>query len=231
MFSSPFRSEIAFSIKTHKDSHEEIHPEEEELIGARAVEKRRREFRLGRAAAHSAIASLLGESRVPILKGEKGEPLWPAGLVGAISHSEGLAAAAVGRRIQTEGIGLDLEPLYEQVPLEISDLICTPQEFLWIESSPREAGLRLKMLFSAKESIFKAFYPIDKIYLDFKDAELTWDEHKRSFRARFLRRPSRHHPEGYVVEVGCRTTEDYLFTFLALPAHSPDHRTRSEAIL
>ena len=71
-------------------------PEEEELI-ARAVAKRRNEFVTARHCARLAMGRL-GVPESPILKGDKGEPRWPDGLVGSLTHCVGFRGAGVGRR-------------------------------------------------------------------------------------------------------------------------------------
>ena len=70
-------------------------PEEEPLI-AKSVAKRRNEFITVRYCARLALEEL-GVPPVPILKGEKGEPCWPDGVVGSLTHCEGFRGAAVGR--------------------------------------------------------------------------------------------------------------------------------------
>jgi len=200
-----------------------LHPEEECLLSPRAVDKRRREFRLGRVAAHDAIASLQGVSSHPVGKGERGEPWWPEGLVGSITHSGNTAAAAVGRRTDTDGIGIDLEQLSERVSPDISRRVCTPQEREWVKeggSGPAGEILRLRMIFSAKESVYKAFFPEGRVFLGFGDAELRWEPRERRFFGRLLKPAGPRYPSGYTFSVGCRRTHDFVFTFLCLPPRS-----------
>ena len=85
-----------------------LFPEEEAAI-ARAVPKRRREFATGRGCARAAL-NRLGEPPVPILRGPQGAPLWPAGVVGSITHCDGYRAAAVARTSDIATVGLDAEP-------------------------------------------------------------------------------------------------------------------------
>jgi 4'-phosphopantetheinyl transferase EntD len=82
-------------------------PGEESLV-VNAVEARRREFITARRCAREALAKL-GYAPVPIRAGRKREPLWPAGLVGSITHTAGFRAAAVAPRSMLASIGIDTE--------------------------------------------------------------------------------------------------------------------------
>jgi 4'-phosphopantetheinyl transferase EntD len=207
-----------------------LHPEEELLVSPRAAAKRRREFLLGRTAAHGAIRSLLGDSPHPVRKGASGEPLWPEGLVGSITHSGDTAAAAVGRRREAEGIGIDLEDLSKRVSFQISRKVCTEKELRWVQGTedPGEKNLRLRMLFSAKESVYKALFPAGRIFLGFQDAELAWEPRERRFLGRLLKQSGPAYPCGRAFAVGCRRTREFVFTFLWLPPVGGMEATHSE---
>ena len=73
-------------------------PAEEPIIG-RAVEKRRREFITARHCARAAL-SQLGSDVGPIMRGEKGEPLWPRNVVGSITHTDGYPVQPVETRLR-----------------------------------------------------------------------------------------------------------------------------------
>ncbi|MBV8086499.1 MAG: 4'-phosphopantetheinyl transferase superfamily protein [Chloroflexi bacterium] len=147
-------------------------PEEQALLSPRAVPKRRLDFALGRAAAHEALRAF-GVADEPIGKGPKGEPLWPAGIVGSISHCEGLAAAALARVRRYRGLGLDVEPLDQALDHGVAERVCHPSE---LDIGPAELTpmQRLLAVFSAKEAVYKAVFPVDRVFLDFLDAELRW---------------------------------------------------------
>jgi len=217
-----FPADRRISLVTHAcgaSGERPLRPEEDRLLSPRAAEKRRVEFSLGRAAAHDAIAGLLGASPHPIGKGENGEPLWPEGLVGSITHSAGTAMAAVGRRTDTGGIGIDLESLPMRAGRDLSRRVCTPGEMAWVmeAADAPEARLRVRMLFSAKESVYKALFPSGRTFLGFQDVELLWQPERRCFRGRLLRPAGPSYPCGHLFDVGCRKTRDFVFTFLCLP--------------
>jgi 4'-phosphopantetheinyl transferase EntD len=156
-----------------------LFPEEEAVI-ARAVDKRRREFTTARHCARQALAQL-GLSPAPIVPGERGAPGWPDGVVGAITHCAGYRAAAVSLEALT--IGIDAEP-HEPLPDGVLTAIALPQE--------RDALARLgdqthwdRLLFSAKESVYKAWFPLARRWLGFEEAHLTLDP-SGTFTARLL---------------------------------------------
>ena len=91
-----------------------LHPDEAPAV-VRAVAKRQLEFAAGRHYAHSALQAL-GAAPGPLLVGPARAPLWPAGVVGAISHDDGWAAAAVARQVDCAGLGIDIESLRVNSP-------------------------------------------------------------------------------------------------------------------
>jgi 4'-phosphopantetheinyl transferase EntD len=146
-------------------------PEEEPLI-ARSVAKRRNEFVTVRYCARQALREL-GLPPVPILKGEKGEPCWPDGVVGSLTHCEGFRGAAVGRRDAVRSVGIDAEP-HDVLPNGVLDAISLPAERVELKAMP--AGLHWdRILFCAKEATYKAWFPVTHRWLGFEDAHITFD--------------------------------------------------------
>ena len=162
MFSSPFPEFISFFCE-HLSSSPDflLHPEEEVISASFGSSKRRAEFSLGRYCARRALSKFELES-VPILRNtESREPYWPKSVRGSITHSEGFAAAAVGLAKDVSGIGIDLESLSRVVDFNIRRHVCVDKEREFLESLPTEQANRyLRIIFSAKESIFKCFFPI-----------------------------------------------------------------------
>src|SRR5258708_8108427 len=66
----------------------------EESLVAKAVPKRRREFTAGRNCARRALAQL-GYPDFALLAGSHGQPLWPPGIAGSITHCDDYCAVAV----------------------------------------------------------------------------------------------------------------------------------------
>jgi 4'-phosphopantetheinyl transferase EntD len=157
-------------------------PEEEPLI-ARSVAKRRNEFVTVRYCARQALGEL-GLPPAPILKGDKGEPCWPDGVVGSLTHCEGFRGAAVARREEVRSIGIDAEP-HDVLPKGVLDAISLPQERRELAVLP--AGLHWdRILFCAKEATYKAWFPLTHRWLGFEDAHITFDVDPDGQRGRFL---------------------------------------------
>jgi 4'-phosphopantetheinyl transferase EntD len=162
-----------------------LFPEEEALM-ARAVDKRRREFATARGCARRALAAL-GVAAAPILPGERGAPQWPPGIVGSITHCSGYRAAAVARARDMRTVGLDAEP-DEALPDGVLGVISLPGE----RARLRDLALAApgtcwdRLLFSAKETVYKAWFPLTRRWLGFEDADITINAADGTFGVRLL---------------------------------------------
>jgi 4'-phosphopantetheinyl transferase EntD len=146
-------------------------PEEEPLI-AKSVAKRRNEFVTVRYCARLALGEL-GVPPTPILKGDKGEPCWPDGIVGSLTHCTGFRGAAVGRNGAVRSVGIDAEP-HDVLPNGVLDAISLPKERAELQALP--GGLHWdRILFCAKEATYKAWFPVTRRWLGFEDAHITFD--------------------------------------------------------
>jgi 4'-phosphopantetheinyl transferase EntD len=163
----------------------ELFAEEAALMG-RAVEKRRREFATARDCAHRALGQL-GVEPEPILSGERGAPLWPAGIAGSITHCHGYRGCAVARTADLVAIGIDAEP-NEPLPEGLLGDVARPEETGMLrELAAATPAINWdRLLFSAKEAVYKAWYPLAERWLGFEDAALTIDPRRRTFTARLL---------------------------------------------
>lgn len=149
-----------------------LFPEEVAHI-AGAVAKRRAEFSAVRACADRALG-LLGITRPPQVPGPGGMPPWPIGTVGSMTHCTGCFAAAVARTSSFRSIGIDAEP-HRPLPDGVLESISSPGERavlrrLWRD---RPAVAWGTLLFSAKESVYKAWYQLAKAPLDFTDGSIV----------------------------------------------------------
>jgi len=146
-------------------------PEEEPLI-AKSVAKRRNEFITVRHCARIALGRL-GVPPAPILKGDKGEPCWPDGVVGSLTHCTGYRGAVVGRGGAVRSVGIDAEP-HDVLPNGVLDAITLEEERHEIAALPE--GLHWdRILFCAKEATYKAWFPLTKRWLGFEDAHVVFD--------------------------------------------------------
>ncbi|OLO29410.1 phosphopantetheinyl transferase [Streptomyces sp. MNU77] len=153
---------------------EPLFPEEEALV-AKSVAKRRNDFATARACARRAMAGL-GLPPVPVLHGHRGRPLWPEGIVGSLTHCNGYRAAALARATDVLSLGIDAEP-HAQLPSGVRELVTLPAERERIGPPVPEGTDEIhwdRVLFSAKESVFKTWYPVTGVELDFIEADLTF---------------------------------------------------------
>jgi 4'-phosphopantetheinyl transferase EntD len=150
-----------------------LYPEEAVHV-ARAVAKRRAEYAAGRACARAALTAL-GTPAGPIPRDpERGAPVWPEGVVGSITHCDGYRAAAVARATDILTIGIDAEP-HGPLPEGVLDIIlATDAERAALAdlTAADPATHWDRLLFSAKETVYKAWYPYHRRMLDFTEAEL-----------------------------------------------------------
>jgi enterobactin synthetase component D / holo-[acyl-carrier protein] synthase len=162
-----------------------LYPDEEALVG-QAVDKRRREFATARRCAREALAKL-GVPDTPVLSGKNREPLWPDGIVGSITHCQGYRAAAVARRQDLASVGIDAEP-HAPLPDGVLRVVALPQEAVRLAelsaSDPERCWDRL--LFCAKESVYKAWFPLAGRWLGFHDADIVIDPEAGTFAATLL---------------------------------------------
>jgi 4'-phosphopantetheinyl transferase EntD len=162
-----------------------LFPQEEAVI-ARAVDKRRREFTTTRACARAALARL-GLPPVAIVPGQRGAPQWPDGVVGSMTHCAGYRACAVARDKDLLTIGLDAEP-HDKLPDGVLGAVASEEERKRLATLAAAApGTHWdRILFSAKESVYKAWFPLTLRWLGFEHASVTIDPEAGTFTARLL---------------------------------------------
>jgi 4'-phosphopantetheinyl transferase EntD len=123
----------------------------------------RRASGAARTAARQLLAHL-GGSGAPILRTPAGAPVWPAGFVGSLAHDDTVAVAAVGRSAAAAGLGIDVEPA-EPLPADVADLVVHPRDVVADPADP----LSSRLVFVAKEAVYKAVHPLCGLVLDWPD--------------------------------------------------------------
>ncbi|MFJ8547355.1 4'-phosphopantetheinyl transferase [Streptomyces sp. NPDC093586] len=148
-------------------------PEEEACV-RRAVPARRQEYATARSCARRALADL-GLPPVPLPTGPSGAPRWPGGVTGSITHCQGYRAAAVARTTATAALGIDAE-CHLPLPDGVLEVIAHDEELHSLTRLERaRPAIRWDtLLFSAKEAVYKAWYPHFPHKLSFKDASLIF---------------------------------------------------------
>jgi 4'-phosphopantetheinyl transferase EntD len=163
-----------------------LFPAEEKII-AQAVEGRRREYAAVRSCARVCLGRL-GYRPVPILPGVGGAPIWPAGVLGSMTHCTGYAAAAVAPVPQISAVGIDAEP-DAPLPDGVLELVATPAERDRLTATrPEIDGPNWdRLLFSAKEAVYKAWFPLVGDWLDHQEAEIRFHPQEPTFTAQLSR--------------------------------------------
>jgi len=149
----------------------QLEPIETATVG-RAVDSRLREFATGRACARRAMVELGVEAR-GIARGENREPVWPDDVVGSITHTKGYCAAAVALKSAGITLGIDCEP-DSPLPRGVLDRISTETERTHLAGLPEGINWD-RLLFSAKESVYKALWPVVREWIGFSDAEIRFE--------------------------------------------------------
>lgn len=151
---------------------------EENAAICNAVEKRRREYATGRWLARQALAQR-GVRADSIPSGPKREPIWPASVIGSITHADGRVAVAVTTDPSVTGLGIDLERA-GRVGETILRRILTERERVGL------SDLDPTLLFSAKEACYKVLFPIFREYVEFHAVEIKVNESDCSFAVSYV---------------------------------------------
>lgn len=120
-----------------------------------------------------ALFPRLGQDIAPVPRGGSGAPVWPAGIAGSIAHDTRIAVAAVGWQRDIPSVGIDIEPA-SPLPPDMLALVATPRELEKGADDP----LRGRLLFAAKEAVYKAVYPLDRGFLEFQDIAVDLEGNK-----------------------------------------------------
>ncbi len=158
---------LAFGV-AGPDESAPLYPQEAACLTT-ARDARRVEFTLGRLAARRAMRSL-GARLGAIPMAPDRSPIWPEGLVGSITHSDGLAVAVAGYSKDWLGLGIDLEPA-TGLEVDLIDEIARPEERADLGD---QRLLAAKRLFSVKEAAYKAQYPITGVLFGFHALRVSW---------------------------------------------------------
>jgi enterobactin synthetase component D / holo-[acyl-carrier protein] synthase len=157
-------------------------PAEARYLG-RAVPKRVREFAAGRLCARRALAEF-GIVDFAVEVADDRQPIWPASMVGSITHTAGFCAAVAAERESVAALGLDSEVVGD-VKVEIWSKVCVPDESAWVRALPAsQQPAAITLIFSAKEAFYKCQYPLAHERLDFQDVrvEAAWGASDGLFR-------------------------------------------------
>jgi len=127
----------------------------------------RRASGAARIAARHLLDELGADGYAPLPRSPSGAPVWPSGIIGSLAHDEAFALAAAARRGRLVGLGVDVEPA-EPLPQEIVDMVLSEAE----RRETGDDGVAHRLVFVAKEAVYKAIHPLDGSWLDFPDIEI-----------------------------------------------------------
>lgn len=161
----------------HPDPVTRPRPVEQQLV-AGSVASRQLEVLAARECAHEALAQI-GRDLPALRRGASGEPLWPADVVGSITHSRGFVAAVVARSDEVDHVGIDAEP-WQPLPAGVLPMVASPAEQCRAAARFRDGLVRWELLlFCAKEAAYKAVFPRARRWIDFEEASVSFEEANR----------------------------------------------------
>jgi len=214
MIEALFPKEVVVGCSDQEADPGLLYPQEAECV-RNAVPKRRLEFTQGRLCARRLLAGM-GIRDFPLLARQDRSPIWPEGITGSISHCAGLCAVALARTSVIAGLGLDVEAAE---PLEdtLLPLVCGAQERARLEQEREsERGLVAKLLFSAKESVFKCVYPVTGVFLEFHHCRIEFPRVAGTFIAEITHQEMAPPWRGLRLEGRFARDSRHLFTGVAL---------------
>jgi enterobactin synthetase component D / holo-[acyl-carrier protein] synthase len=173
------------AVEMFDDPPEAVLLPSEAAVVEKAVANRRREFTTVRHCARLALGKL-GVPYVPLVPGQRGAPSWPSTVVGSMTHCAGYRAAVVAHATEVRSVGVDAEP-HGALPDGVLEAVSLPQERRHLAAmQARHGDLHWgRLLFSAKESVYKTWFPMTKRWLGFEEAELEFSS-DGTFSARLL---------------------------------------------
>ncbi|MFT8212033.1 MAG: 4'-phosphopantetheinyl transferase family protein [Symbiopectobacterium sp.] len=189
---------------------------------ARSVLKRSAEFLAGRYLARHVLEKL-GINQFTLLSGEDRSPVWPENLCGSLSHNKDSVLCAIHRHSDMyRGVGVDVETLMsDDRAASLWPGIIDEEELQWLQRLDMPFCQALTLSFSAKESLFKAIYPMVQHYFDFLDAQITvLNQAQQVFELQLQTTLNLEFPAGRRFRGAYRMMADKVTTFLCL--ESPD---------
>lgn len=179
---------------------------------ASAVSKRQAEFLAGRLVARMAMKDAHDLKIAP-----DRSPIWPSALNGSITHSHGRCAALVTNRNML--CGIDLEQIAQSSALDaILQRCVSPQERIWIDhQNIIPPDILATLVFSAKESVYKALFPIVGRFFGFECAEVLPRIQNGTLFFRLTEDLDAKLPKGFEMSVSSKISEDFVLTKAHLP--------------
>lgn len=184
--------------------------------------KRRKEFLAGRLCAYRSLLAMGVVSGFPLAARDR-LPVWPSGVLGSISHCTSIAVAMVAPTSRFHALGVDVESLIS--PSTVADIqrsVGSDSELICLAGAIPCRARALTLLFSAKEALYKALYPLVLQFKDFHAAEIV-DCEAKSLVLRLTEDWSEEWRRGACVNVRYVWLNDEVLTAICLPYAQPIH--------
>jgi len=208
---------IRFDATTFSPADLLLLPHHQQL--QKAVISRQAEHLAGRLMARDALIHLGVQATIPAI-GSHRQPLWPENVMGSISHNRHIALATVAKMTgdRLEGIGIDIESLIASDHIaEVVDGIIGAAEYAVLTSSSLSFEIALTLVFSAKESLFKALFAHVGTWFDFSAAHIeSISPLTQKFTLRLAEPLSPTLPAGLLFEGQWRWLDNNIVTFIRI---------------
>lgn len=176
-----YKKNIYFFATTQKKPGSYLFGNEKKII-KKANKKRTEDFTTGRWCSRKVLHQM-GLKPSAILNGIEGEPLWPEGIIGSISHTRGAYCAVSVFKKDYPSIGIDIEERKRKISASAIEYITNRDERKWLKTKNENQILNAMLIFSAKESVFKLLYPLLKRRFYFKAVSIKKINLDNSFTA------------------------------------------------
>ena len=216
--SSIFENHLALELVVLKFDAESFVPQSFDLFKQplperikKAVHKRQAEYLAGRVCAAQALTALNCDNPI-VHTADDRVPIWPVDTFGSITHTKDIAAAIAGVKHGDTGVGIDVEKLMkDSQETKLQTYILREDEKTQFNELGEQVTHPLSVIFSAKESIYKALYPFVKKYFGFDKARLiAFDETRLTFE--IMHNLSEQVKMGFKVNVHYQLIDDLVFT-------------------
>lgn len=155
----------------------------------RAVKRRRAEYLASRWLARE-VFQQFAVSGFLLCNNPDRSPIWPPGIQASLSHTSGTTIIAA--TTQPLWVGVDVEQMMTaDTAEETASMLMTGEEKRRLRALPVAFATGATLLFSLKESLYKALWPPLRLALDFHHAELL-DVDLPCGRARLRLQPDLH---------------------------------------
>jgi enterobactin synthetase component D len=170
-WSKLFLKSSFFGIHKTEDLSADLKSEQSKILYDKSFDNfhpnRKEEFLLGRLCASKAHELCTGKKLLELKAYEDRAPAWPSDVVGSISHNQYWVGSAVAKKSELLGVGIDFEVM-GRTKIELARQIKNGKDLTTHPDFSAEELLTL--IFSCKESLYKALYPSVKKFFGFEAA-------------------------------------------------------------